>query len=335
MIENPDVSIIIPAYNEESLIADCLNSLFNQDYQKDRYEIIVVNDGSTDQTKNIVEKYTLKYSNLILINKNNGGKASAQNLGLKYVRGKYVLITDSDAIVEKKWISKMVNDLVKYDIVIGSYYSKENYKLLEKIQNSHYLIKFKYGGLKGRPSMGVNNGFHKSVIKSIGNFDESKTSVTADFIKRAEKNGLKIHFDPNIVVLTKCTTNIRGFLRQKLRWNEGSLLCLKNRNATFIEFLGLIYVGVLSLILFISLLASLISLDPIYFIFSYVIIYITIFFFYLQPFVKLCRSQDNSYAVFFVGYIFLEMIVRILLIPYYVYLLIQPRKKPTFQSNRI
>jgi len=335
MKENPDVSIIIPAYNEENLIASCLDSLLNQDYQKDRYEIIVVNDGSTDQTKNIIERYTFKYSNLILINKDNRGKASAQNFGLKYAKGKYILITDSDAIVEKKWISKMVNDLVKYDIVIGSYYSKENHKLLEKIQNSHYLIKFKYGGLKGRPCIGVNNGFRKSVIVSIGNFDESKTSVTDDFIKRAEDIGLKIYFNPNIVVLTKCTTNIHGFLKQKLRWNEGPLLSIKNGNMNFIDFLGLIYIGGLSLILFISLLLSLVSLDPRYFLLSDVITFTIIFFFYLKPFVKLCKSQDNSYAVFFVGYIFIEIVVRTLLIPYYVCLLIQPRKKPTFESNRI
>lgn len=335
MTENPNVSVIIPAYNEESLIANCLDSLLNQDYQKDLYEIIVVNDGSTDKTKNIVEKYTIKYSNLILINKSNGGKASAQNLGLKYAKGKYILITDSDAIVEKQWISKMVNDLAKYDLVIGSYYSKENHKLLEKIQNSHYLIKFKYGGLKGRPCIGVNNGFRKSVILRIGNFDESKTSVTDDFIKRAEKIGLKIYFNPSIIVLTKCTTNMRGFLKQKLRWNESPLLCLKNRNITFIDLLGLIYVGSLSLFLFISLLLSLASFNPIYFMFSYLITFIVIFLFYLQPFVKLCRSQDDSYAVFFIGYIFLEIVVRILLIPYYIFLLIQPNKKPTFESNRI
>lgn len=329
-----DVSVIIAAYNEENEISMCIDSLLRVDFPIDKFEIIVVNDGSTDNTEFIVKEYAKIHSNIKLITKNNGGKASAQNVGLKYSLGKYILITDADAIVEKNWISKMVNGLEKNDVVIGVYYSKENKSLLEKIQNSHNLVKFKFGGFKGRPSIGVNNGFHKSIIKSIGNFDESKTSVTDDFIKRAEKFGLNIFFDPSIVVLTRCTTNINGILKQKLRWYEGSFRYLKGEKGTFIDFLGFFYIGVLSLILFISLFLSLLSFNFTYFFISYVTIFITIFLFYLQPFVKLCKSNEKSYAIFFVGYIFLEMIVRILLIPYYIRLFIKPRKKPTFKANR-
>lgn len=329
-----DVSVIIPAYNEENEISMCIDSLLRVDFPIDKFEIIVINDGSTDNTKIIVEEYVKTHSNIKLINKNNGGKASAQNIGLKYSRGKYILITDADAIAEKNWISKMVNGLEKYDIVIGVYYSKENKKLLEKIQNSHNLVKFKFGGFRGRPSIGVNNGFHKDIIQNIGDFDESKTSVTDDFIKRAEKFGLNIFFDPNIIVFTRCTTNICGILKQKLRWYEGSFRYLKGEKGNFTDFLGFIYIGGLSLILFISLILSLLSLNLIYFFVTCIAIFIIIFLYYIQSFIKLCNSNEKSYAIFFIGYIFLELIVRILLIPYYIRLFIKPRKKPTFESNR-
>ncbi len=335
MKQNPDVSIIVPAYNEEVMISNCLNSLLSLNYPKNKYEVIVVNDGSTDRTQEIIESYSKKYSNLFLITKNNGGKASAQNFGLKYAKGKYILITDSDAVVEKEWISKMVKDLETNDIVVGSFYSMENKTLLEKIQNSSYLIKFKYGGLRGRPNIGVNNGFHKEILKSVGGFDESRVSVTTDFIKRAENSNYKVYFDPDITVFTKFTNNIHGYFKQKLRWKEDSLDYLMGEKGTFIDFLGLVYVVGLSSILFISVMLSLFMLDLSYFLISVMLVYAFIFLFYFSSFIKLCRSNDKVYTKYFIVNLFLEVAILMMVIPYYLYRLIKPRKKPTFETKRI
>ena len=329
-----DVSIIVPTYNEEKVISDCLNSLLALDYPKDKYEIIVVNDGSTDKTVGIVNVFAKTYPNVVLLSKENGGKASAQNLGLKHANGCFILITDADAVVESDWIFKMLKNLEAFDIVLGAYYAKETDTLLEKIQNAHYLIKFKFGGLKGRPSIGVNNSFRKEVVDKIGNFNESKTSITEDFIKRAGEAGFKYYFNPDIIVFTECTKSIKGFLKQKLRWRESSLSYLKGEKVTYSDLPGLGYTVGLSFILFVSLFLSIFLLNYQYFLFSFIGIFLISFLLYAKPFLKMCNSEEKQYAKYFMGYLLFEMIIRMILMPYLAYRLVRPRKKPTFDARR-
>ena len=80
-------SIIIPVYNVEKYIDRCLSSIVNQSYKN--YEVIIVNDGTKDNSLKIIEKYTKKYDNFTLYNKKNGGLSDARNYGLKYVKGDY------------------------------------------------------------------------------------------------------------------------------------------------------------------------------------------------------------------------------------------------------
>jgi cellulose synthase/poly-beta-1,6-N-acetylglucosamine synthase-like glycosyltransferase len=329
-----DVSIIVPAYNEEDVISECLNSLVNLNYPKNRYEIIVVNDGSTDKTINVVNAFVEKYSNIILLSKENGGKASAQNLGLKHANGGFILITDADAVVEREWIFKMLKDLEDFDMVLGSYFAKETNTWLERMQNAHYLINFKFGGLKGRPTIGVNIGFRREIVDKIGNFNESKTSITEDFIKRAEAAGFKINFNPVITVFTKCTKNISGFLKQKLRWRESSLSYLKGEKITFSDLLGLGYTVGLSFILFVSFFLSILLSNYQYFLFSFVVVFLISFLLYAKPFLRICNSKEKEYAKYFLGYLLFEMVIRMILTPYLAYRWIKPRKRPTFDAKR-
>ena len=113
------VSIIIPVYNVEKYIGKCLDSLVNQTLED--IEIIVVNDGSPDNSQKIIDKYVEKYPNKIKsFIKENGGQGSARNLGLKYAKGKYISFVDSDDWLEKNAIEEMYNEAIKSksDIVI-------------------------------------------------------------------------------------------------------------------------------------------------------------------------------------------------------------------------
>ena len=109
----PKFSIIIPAYNVEKYINKCLKSVFNQTFKD--YEVIVVNDGSTDNTKKYIEPY-----DVLLINKTNSGLSSARNTGVSYAKGKYLIFLDSDDYIEKdllKEINKSLfnnPDIVRY-----------------------------------------------------------------------------------------------------------------------------------------------------------------------------------------------------------------------------
>lgn len=119
MDETIDLSIIVPVYNAEKLLEDCLNSIVKQK-TKYRFEVIVVNDGSTDKSLEIMQKYaTVK-----IINKKNEGVAMARNLGLDDARGKYVAFIDSDDRIDENYVEKLLSrayeknaDIVKCNFV--------------------------------------------------------------------------------------------------------------------------------------------------------------------------------------------------------------------------
>lgn len=90
----PAVSIVVPVYNVEAYLEKCLDSLVNQNF--DNYEVIIVNDGSTDKSKEIAQRYENKYSNVVLIDQKNKGLGGARNTGIEAVKGEYILFVDSD-----------------------------------------------------------------------------------------------------------------------------------------------------------------------------------------------------------------------------------------------
>ena len=91
------VSIIIPVFNGERYIEECLNSVENQTYTN--VEIIVINDGSTDKTENILLSFQEKFNNIIKITTKNSGAASARNLGMDAAKGEYIMFVDADDIL--------------------------------------------------------------------------------------------------------------------------------------------------------------------------------------------------------------------------------------------
>ncbi len=130
------ISIIIPVYNSSKYLKKCLDSLVNQTV--DDIEIIMVNDGSTDNSEKIIKEYQKQDKRIKLINKQNGGQASARNLGLKQAKGEYISFIDSDDYVDinlcKDTLKKATNE--NYDIVVFDYYivvdSEEKYNKVLK-----------------------------------------------------------------------------------------------------------------------------------------------------------------------------------------------------------
>lgn len=129
------ISVIVPVYNVEELLPKCLDSLVNQTF--DDYEVIVVNDGSPDNSQKIIDDYYKKYPNIIKpLKKENGGLSSARNYGLKYATGEYVLYVDSDDYVSSDILEKMYSLGMRdnSDIVVCRSYAFSNNNL-EKIDN--------------------------------------------------------------------------------------------------------------------------------------------------------------------------------------------------------
>ena len=104
----PLVSVIVPMYNAERTISDCIESLIAQLYLN--IEIILVDDGSRDNTVSIAKKSEEKYKNLKVIQKKNGGVSSARNVGLSNATGDFICFVDSDDVVKNKYISSFIEN---------------------------------------------------------------------------------------------------------------------------------------------------------------------------------------------------------------------------------
>lgn len=94
------LSIIVPVYNVEKWVLRCLNSLYNQSIPEEEFEVIVVNDGSPDNSLHIVNCFAENHFNVVVVSRENGGLSAARNTGLEYARGNYVWFVDSDDFIE-------------------------------------------------------------------------------------------------------------------------------------------------------------------------------------------------------------------------------------------
>lgn len=95
-LENLKLSIIIPVYNTEKYVGECLDSSVEQDILKNEYEIICIDDGSTDGSLNVLTEYSNKYENIHVYSQKNQGVSAARNAGISVASGKYVWFVDSD-----------------------------------------------------------------------------------------------------------------------------------------------------------------------------------------------------------------------------------------------
>ena len=104
----PVLSIIIPIYNVAPYLAECLNSVVQQDVSTSLYEIICVDDGSTDGSSNILDVFASEHSNVIVIHQSNGGVSSARNQGLDHAKGKYIWFVDGDDFIANRCLNNLI-----------------------------------------------------------------------------------------------------------------------------------------------------------------------------------------------------------------------------------
>lgn len=119
------ISFIVPVYNTEKYLNACLDSLLAQDMSLDDYEIICVNDGSKDGSKDILKEYETVNKNIVVINQKNSGVCVSRNAGFQIAKGEYIWFIDSDDIIERDLLNRLKNiaDSGEYErIIVGNYY---------------------------------------------------------------------------------------------------------------------------------------------------------------------------------------------------------------------
>jgi cellulose synthase/poly-beta-1,6-N-acetylglucosamine synthase-like glycosyltransferase len=222
------ISVVVPAYNEEKAIGKCIESLLAQDY-KGQMEIIVVNDGSTDGTPEIIKKYPVELIDL----KENAGKANALNQGIDLAKGDIIIFTDSDSFMAKNAISavikrfnydddiKMVagnvriNDAGKRGIV--TQYQRIEYKLEQELTRH---LQSLTGQILVSP--GPITAVRKSVLDEV-KFSDKTIVEDADFTVNVLKRRMKAVQETNAVVYTNAPETIRAWHKQRKRWWYGNL----------------------------------------------------------------------------------------------------------------
>lgn len=229
------VSVVIPAYNEEDTIEKTVNSVLNLDYPKNKLEIIVVNDGSTDATAKIVRDLIKKYKSfdLKLINQVNKGKGSALNNALKIAKGDIFVCLDADSIVKKDALKRMVPYFEDKNVAVVLPLMKV-YKpktLLQKIQGVEYLINFFYKKIMAcldciHVTPGPFSVYRASVLKKVGGFDVNNLTEDLEMALRLQKYNYKIIQLLAAEVYTIAPKNFKSLYKQRNRWYKGTLFNL-------------------------------------------------------------------------------------------------------------
>jgi len=135
---NELISIIIPVYNSAKYLEKCLESIEQQEYSN--FECILVNDGSTDSSPKLCEKYSLLDPRFKIYHKKNGGVSSARNFGIDKAKGQYICFIDSDDWVEKDYLKRMIYEIENYDIVICSILEYKNDKIYKSFKLPNLLL---------------------------------------------------------------------------------------------------------------------------------------------------------------------------------------------------
>jgi poly-beta-1,6-N-acetyl-D-glucosamine synthase len=243
----PFISIVIPGYNEERTIYHSLRSVFASNYPKSRYEVIVVDDGSKDQTSSTVEKYQKENPdhNVVLVRQENAGKANALNNGMKnYASGELVMCLDADSSIDKDALKNVAIHFADPKVAALSANVKiiKRKGLLNWIQKFEYLVCYQ---MKRAESLfdceyivgGIGSVFRKSVLEKVGYYDTNTVTEDIDLSMKILQLGNKenkVIYGADVVAYTESVLDISGLIKQRYRWKWGRCQTfLKNTNMFF------------------------------------------------------------------------------------------------------
>lgn len=228
--KTPNVAIIVPCWNEESTIDGTVKSLLALEYPKDKLRIVLVNDGSTDNTKEVMDRYA-DNPQITVIHKENGGKHTAINLGIeRSTDAEFVGCLDADSFVApdalKEIISCFDTPTVAAATPAMSVFQPKN--LLEQMQNAEYIV-----GIAARHALSAVNGiyvtpgpfsfYRRSVIEELGGFRHAHQAEDMEMALRIQRAGYEIENAPRARVYTKVPRSVPKLIKQRTRWTTGFL----------------------------------------------------------------------------------------------------------------
>jgi cellulose synthase/poly-beta-1,6-N-acetylglucosamine synthase-like glycosyltransferase len=233
----PKLSIIIPAFNEEKNIKECLDSIFSSNYPKEKLEVIVIDDGSSDNTVGIVKIY----KGVKLLKQDHKGKSEALNLGTAESKHNFVLTLDADTIIEKDCIKEIVKPLSDNNVgaTTGNSKVKNNMSILGIFQNIEYhynnLIRSSFSNLfnNGIWFFGALACYKKDVLKKINFFKKDTLTEDMDIALEIRKAGYTTLNVYNATGYTIVPKTLKELYNQRARWWIGVLQSLVKNKKLF------------------------------------------------------------------------------------------------------
>jgi len=223
----PLTSIIVPVYNGEKVISECIESLLNQDYPKNKYEIIIVDNNSKDKTSEIIKKYPVRY----LLEDKIQGPSAARNAGAREAKGEILAFFDSDQIADKSWLKNLLQGwedkkfgafggkniaFVSKNNLIGDYWNQEENSKQEVVSKDNPYLKIGTG----------NAAYRKDVFKKLEGFDNTFLSLE-DFdicIRMQKQLHLAVKYNYDAVMYHKERLTIKSLLKREFCYGIGSCL---------------------------------------------------------------------------------------------------------------
>lgn len=211
------VSVIIPSYNNEKIISRCLEAVENQSLNRSDYEIIVVNDGSADNT----EEEVRKFNDVQIINIEHSGPSVARNSGAKHAKGEILVFTDSDCLPTHNWLEAMTDPFSQTDIVgVKGIYCTKQTKIISNFVQLEY--EYKYERMKKQTYIDFidtySAAYKKDVFLANGGFDSTFTHPSVEDQElsfRLSRKGYHMIFEPKAVVQHWHDETIREYWQRK------------------------------------------------------------------------------------------------------------------------
>ncbi len=226
----PEVTIIVPCWNEESTVKKTIQSLFHLSYPKDKLKIFLVNDGSTDNTMSVLSSFA-SHENVKVFNKENGGKYTAINLGLESTETEFVGCLDADSFVHPESLKRIMSYFeidqsamaVAPSIIVNTPMS-----IIQRAQKAEYdmavYVKKMLGFLGAiHVTPGPFTIFRKKVFDDLGPYRHAHNTEDMEIAFRMQKNHYKIEQCNDAYVYTNAPKTVGKLFRQRLRWIYGFL----------------------------------------------------------------------------------------------------------------
>jgi len=235
-LEYPMVSILIPAHNEERVIGNTLEAMLQLDYPTDRMEIVVIDDGSEDETANIIRSFVSRDTRVLLheIPKGEGGKgkSSVLNLGIETARGEVIAVYDADNTPNPSALKYLVAQLLLHEdlgAVLGKFRTRNRKRnLLTRFINIETLS-FQSILQAGRWQLfdiatlpGTNFVVWKHIVTDLGGWDEDAITEDSELSIRMYMQNWKIKYIPYSVTYEQEPETLRAWIKQRTRWVQGN-----------------------------------------------------------------------------------------------------------------